>query len=192
MVSPPGRSQLPPPPTRPDYVLTVGSLDLRKGQDVLLRALASVDDANLVLVGPDGWRAGTIRALAEQLGVAHRVEFAGHVSDERLAELYAGAAVVCVPSRAEGFGLPVLEAMAAGVPVVASDLPATREVGGDDVAFVPADDPEALATALGNLLADEGRRAVLGASGRHRAAAHTWEAVARATITAYERAIDGG
>ena len=125
-------------------------------------------------------------------GAAHLapgVRFAGHVTDAQLAELYRGAAVVCVPSRAEGFGLPLLEAMAAGAPVVASDLPALREVGGDAVRFVPPGDAGALATEVQAVLADDRLRAVMVAAGRARAATYRWSNVALATIAAYERAL---
>ena len=176
------------PAARPS-VLVVGTLDPRKGQDVLLRALSCLPDVRAVLVGPDQWQAGRIRALADELRVADRVDFRGPVSDDQLAACYREATLVCVPSRAEGFGLVVLEAMALGVPVIASDLPAIREVAGDAAAFVPQEDPSALAAGIANLLGDEARQQALVAAGRVASRRWTWEATARATVRAYERAL---
>jgi glycosyltransferase involved in cell wall biosynthesis len=176
------------PAVRPS-ILVVGTLDPRKGQDVLLRALTRLPDVRAVLVGPDQWQAASIRALATELGLDGRVDFLGRVTDDELASCYRESTLVCVPSRAEGFGLVVLEAMAFGVPVVASDLPAIREVGGDAVTLVPPEDPAALAGAIADLLADGARQDLLVAAGRVAARRWTWEATARATLRAYERAL---
>lgn len=171
------------------YVLCVGSLDVRKGQDILIRAAGKVPELTVVLAGPDGWRAEEIRSAAQRMG--DRVRVLGPVDDARLASLYRGAAAVCVPSRAEGFGLVIIEAMSAGVPIVASDLEATREVGGEVVVFVPPDDPDALAAALAAATVPSDGRELGGRAeaGRVRAAAFTWEATAEATIAAYRRAL---
>jgi glycosyltransferase involved in cell wall biosynthesis len=197
-VTPLGLTPLPPTPpaTLPDaarYVLCVGALARRKGQSDLLQAwarLAAEPDTILVLAGPDGHGADEIRALAARLDIAARVRFVGKVNDERLAGLYQGAAVVCVPSRAEGFGLSVLEGMAAGVPVVASDLEAIREVAADTVALVAPGSPAALADVLRSVL-DEGVPVARLAAARERAARYTWDACAAATLDAYRRALDG-
>ncbi|HEX9548171.1 MAG TPA: glycosyltransferase family 1 protein [Acidimicrobiales bacterium] len=175
------------------YVLCVGALAYRKGQADLLKAWAGPTipgDAALVLVGPDGYGAAEIRALAGLLGLGSRVRFESEVSEERLSALYRGAAAVCIPSRAEGFGLPVLEAMALGVPVIASDLEAIREVAGDIATLVPAGDHTALAAELGRVLTGEGVDGRV-AAGKARAAGWTWERCAALTIKAYELAIGG-
>jgi glycosyltransferase involved in cell wall biosynthesis len=170
-------------------VLVVGTVDPRKGQDVLVRALSSLPHVRAVFVGPDQWQADRVRALADTLGVADRLSFRGWVSDEQLARCYQEATIVCVPSRAEGFGLAVLEAMALGAPVIASDLPAIREVADGAVALVPPGDPSALADGIATLLTDEPRREVLAVAGRVAAGRWTWEATAQATVRAYERAL---
>jgi glycosyltransferase involved in cell wall biosynthesis len=117
----------------------------------------------------------------------------GMVSPGRLAALRAGATAVLVPSRKEGFGLPVLEAMAAGVPVLASDLPALREVGGDAATYLPPDDPAAWAAAI-TAAAERGPagRAERAAAGRARAATFTWERTARGLLDAYRDAAADG
>jgi glycosyltransferase involved in cell wall biosynthesis len=112
----------------------------------------------------------------------------GLVDDATLAALYRDALALCFPSRAEGFGLPVLEAMAAGCPVVASDLPVLREIVGDDGILVPAGDAIALSQALRELLGDDGTRAELARAGPRRAAAFSWASTAEATVDAYQRA----
>jgi glycosyltransferase involved in cell wall biosynthesis len=107
------------------------------------------------------------------------VRVLGRLPDPDLAVVLARATALVMPSRAEGFGLPVLEAMAHGTPVVTSDVPALREVAGDAALAVPAGDAAALATALARLAGDAGLRQRLGAAGRRRASAQTWDAAAR-------------
>jgi glycosyltransferase involved in cell wall biosynthesis len=107
----------------------------------------------------------------------------GRVSDERLVELYNAADVLLFPSWAEGFGLPVLEAMACGTPVVASDIPVLREVGGEVISYAPASDPLALAAAVHAVLAaDVDHRAAMAEAVRARAARFGWSR----TMDAYE------
>src|SRR5690606_7839068 len=108
------------------------------------------------------------------------VRVLGAVPDAALAGTVLGATIVVVPSRAEGFGLPVLEAMAAGVPVVHSDVPALVEVGGGAGEVVPAGDEGALAASLRKLLGDQRRRAEMAAAGRRRAAEFSWQRTAEA------------
>lgn len=196
-VVPHGATPLPPADRRlvPDgpYVLAVGTVDARKGLDVLIEAFARarLDGTRLVIAGPDGHRADDARAAAAEHGVAERVTFPGRVGDAELAGLYEGALAYCLPSRAEGFGLPLLEAMGAGVPVVASDLPVVREVAGDVAVLVPVGDAEAWAAALEQVVGDDAARTTRGAAGRDVAARYTWAAAARSTAAVYERAIGG-
>jgi glycosyltransferase involved in cell wall biosynthesis len=139
----------------------------------------------LVLVGPPGWGATLdIAGLPPDT-----IRTPGYLAEEDLARVVAGAAALVVPSWYEGFGLPALEALACGTPVVASDLPAHREVLGDQAELTPPGDPAALAAALARILDDPGgdqRRAAR----RARAAGFTWENCAQATLSAYRLALE--
>jgi glycosyltransferase involved in cell wall biosynthesis len=168
------------------YLLFVGAVTARKGLAALVAALPA-DAPPLVVAGPDGHAADAVRAEVAAAG-GRPIRFVGRVGDEELGRLYAGAIALCHPSEGEGFGIPVLEAMAHGVPVVATDLAPVREVAGDAAVLVPVGDVAALREALTSVLADGELRSRLGASGRQRAAARTWEACAGATVDAYRRA----
>jgi glycosyltransferase involved in cell wall biosynthesis len=173
------------------FVLAVGELSARKGHAALLEAFASacLGPLRLVLAGPDAGQGQRLRELAVSLGIADRCVIPGRVSDAVLAGLYEDATALCFPSLAEGFGLPVLEAMAAGLPVVASDLEVIREVAGDAAVFVPAGDVPMLRGALEQVVNDEQLRRRLADNGRTRAGRFTWEATADATISAYQQAL---
>ncbi len=168
------------------YLLTVATLEPRKGLDVLLRALAEpgAPDLPLLCVGQPGWGGLDLDALAAAAGLApDRVRVLGRVPDADLAVLLDRATALVVPSRAEGFGLPLLEAMAAGTPVVTSDAAALVEVGGG-AARVSALEPAALASALAEVAADAGLRARMTAAGLQRAADFSWAASAAALWSA--------
>jgi len=159
-----------------EYVLAVGTLEPRKNLARLADAASKVG-LELRVVGARGW--GGVEA--DGAGV----RWLGRVSDPALASLYRGALCVAYPSLYEGFGLPVLEAMAAGVPAVTSDAPALVEVGGGATLVVPRDDPRALAVALRSLLEDQALRARLAAAGPRRAARFRWADAAHALWTVY-------
>jgi glycosyltransferase involved in cell wall biosynthesis len=180
----------PPVPDRP-FVLAVGTLEPRKGHELLIRAFADarLGQVGLVFAGPTAGRSGELLDLASRLGVADRLTILGHVDDPILAGLYRDARVMCMPSLAEGFGLPVLEAMAAGLPAIASDLPAAQEVAGDAAVLFPVGDIGALTRALELTVGDPALRARLRAAGPPRAADFSWNAAAQATIRAYEFAL---
>jgi glycosyltransferase involved in cell wall biosynthesis len=161
-----------------DYVVTLATIEPRKGLDVLLEALAGLPDVPLLVVGQAGWGSVDVGARAAELGVGDRVRLLGRLPDEDLGVVLARAAVLASPSRAEGFGLPVLEAMAAGVPVVSSDAPALVEVGGGATRTVPVGDAAALAEALAEVLGSTALRAQLAEAGLRRAADFTWAAAA--------------
>jgi len=166
----------------PRYVLAIGTLEPRKGIDVLLDALASSQglDVSLVLVGQRGWGGVDPEVAARRAGLAPgRLRVLGRITDAELAVVLHRAAVLAAPSRAEGFGLPVLEAMAAGVPVVHSDVAALVEVAGGAGTAVPRNDPAGLATALRAVLADQGKAEAMVAAGRQRARQFSWERTAR-------------
>jgi glycosyltransferase involved in cell wall biosynthesis len=170
------------------YVLVVGTLEPRKNLAGVLSALALLDRPGLTLavVGPQGW--GTAPDPVE-CGLAGPVALLGHVPAADLPALYAGAQVVCFPSFEEGFGLPVLEAMAAGAPVVTSSTTATAEVAGDAAVLVDPHDPAGIAAGLARVIDDPDRAASLADAGRRRAAQHRWSDAAAATVAVYRRAM---
>ncbi|MGH3930285.1 MAG: glycosyltransferase family 4 protein, partial [Pseudonocardiaceae bacterium] len=162
------------------YLLFVGAAQPRKGLDVLLDAHAAQPGLPpLVLAGPAGW--------GPPPGTRARVYPVGYLNDADLRCVVAGATALILPSREEGFGLPVLEAMATGVPVVCSDVPALREVSGGLATLVPPGDRTALATTLCSVLA-AGDDPTGAAARRAHAARYTWQACAEATVRAYQRA----
>jgi glycosyltransferase involved in cell wall biosynthesis len=186
VVAPLGRTPLPTAPpfdAGGPYVLTVGTVGFRKAHDVLFQAMADPRLApfRLVVAGPDGPGASSVRALA-----GPGVQFLGAVSDHVLAGLYAGASAFVLASRAEGFGLPVLEAMGLGIPVVVSSAPALADLVGEAAVVVPVGSSDDLADALVSVLADPSPWRL---AGPRRATNFTWDACAAATISAYERVL---
>lgn len=178
-----------PPPA--GYLLTVGESSPRKRYDIVLRALAQLDgDLRLVMAGPAAGDDARLRSLVGALGLTSRVSRQGAVSDSMLAGLYDGALALCFPSMSEGFGLPVLEAMAVGVPVIASDIAATREVAGSAALYPAGDDAVAWVEAIQAVTSDASLRAAMATAGREQAAKFTWERTASATLDAYRRALD--
>ncbi|MEX1217856.1 MAG: glycosyltransferase family 1 protein [Acidimicrobiales bacterium] len=170
------------------YVLWAGTIEPRKNLPVLLEAFEGLQDRDvtLVLAGPDGWNE-QIDTQLNRLG--SRVRRVGFVAPETLAALQAGAEVFCFPSRQEGFGLPVLEAMAQGTAVITSSGTATEEVVGDCGIVIDPSDSEALRAALERLLNDDTERARLGRAGSERALREfTWESTAKALQSAYKEA----
>ena len=159
-----------------DYVLAVSTLEPRKNLERLLEGFrrANLNGCELRVVGTRGW--GDV-----SLPVAEDVRWLGEVSDEDLARLYRGARCAAYTSLYEGFGLPVLEAMACGTPVVSSDLPPVREFA-RGVIRVDGNDPDAIAAGLGEALA---RRDELGRRGRQAARDYDWKRVARETAAVY-------
>ncbi|WP_164860537.1 glycosyltransferase family 1 protein [Rhodococcus sp. X156] len=167
-------------------VLSVGAKRPHKNQELLLKALPKLpSDVHVVLVGhPEAYDAN-LRDLAQAVGIAERVTFLDYVSDTDLESLWALASCAAFPTRAEGFGLPLIEAMERGVAVACSDIPVLREVGGEVPRYFPVDDPAACAAAI--LDSMDGANRLL--DGRDRAAQFTWSAAAEATLSAYARAM---
>ncbi|MGW1681608.1 glycosyltransferase family 4 protein [Saccharopolyspora sp. NPDC002376] len=163
----------------PQYVLAIGTIEPRKGYPHLVWALAEVPDVPLLIVGRQGWGDLDLQQIAVDCGVGDRVRVLSSVTDAELAVLLRNASALAAPSLAEGFGLPLVEAMALGVPVVHSDAPALVEVAGGAGVVAPRADPVALAAALREVLGDPRRRAELVAAGHRRVADFTWTRVAR-------------
>lgn len=174
-------------------VLCIGRLELRgKGLDLLLAAWAQVSDrvdGRLVIAGGGGDEV-RVRALADRLGLADRVVFAGWVRGEEKAALLSGARLVVVPSRAETFGIVAVEALAAGTPVVAFDIDCLREVVPPEAGrLVPAFDVEALAATIADTYRDELWLRRAGAAGRRFAQGHDWDELARRQADVYRSAL---
>ncbi len=159
------------------YVLWIGSLEPRKGVGTLVAAMAglqrrpavgSTGDVQLVLAGYPGWLTRDLLPAADAAVLGSRIHQLGQIDDEELWSLYAGAALFAFPSRHEGFGLPVLEAMSQETAVVASDIAPIREVAGDAARLVPPNDVEAWTDALEELLLDDSARARLARAGAER------------------------
>ncbi len=160
------------------FVLAVGTLEPRKNLPRLVAAYASLPEDlqrahPLVVVGALGWDTGPTLSALRTLG--DRAVMLGHVSDAALAALYERCAVFCYPSLGEGFGLPVLEAMAAGAPVLTSNVSSLPEVGGEAVEYADPRDIEGIAAGLRTLLQDGERARRLRAAGRERARQFSWE-----------------
>ncbi|MEB3368157.1 glycosyltransferase family 4 protein [Saccharopolyspora mangrovi] len=169
-----------PPASRPGlpdrYLLAIGTIEPRKGFQHLIRALAepNAPDIPLLVVGRPGWGDLDLPALAADSGYRH-LRLLTDITDAELSGLLRGATALVVPSLAEGFGLPLLEAMSLGVPVVHSDAPALTEVAGGAGVEVPRADPPALAAALRRLVDDPQHRTHLATAGTRRAAQFSWE-----------------
>ncbi len=179
----------------PRYWLYVGTLEPRKNLPLLLDAfarrqrVASGDPIDLVLAGGRGWDDETIFTRVAELGLQNRVHFPGFVPDAELPDWYRAAEAFVYPSRFEGFGLPVLEAMACGTPVLCSAAPGVREAAGRAALQAPPGDVEAWAAAL-TLLADQpALRDELRRAGLEHARSFTWRATAERTIAVYEKAV---
>jgi glycosyltransferase involved in cell wall biosynthesis len=178
------------------YWFYLGTLEPRKNLPMLLTAFArwrqqaSAEDqaVHLVLAGGKGWYYETIFTQAEALGLAGVVHFPGFIPEANLPEWYRAAELFVYPSRYEGFGLPVVEAMACGTPVICSNAPGVHEVAADAAIQLPPDDVEAWVAALSLAATQPALRAQLREAGMMRARQFTWETAAAVTIDAYERA----
>ena len=193
-VVPQGRAAFPPPVDPPlagrPYLLTVGAAVPRKRYDLVVRALAHLDEhVELAMVGPEGSEDGALADLAQHLGLGERVHRVGPVDEAQLAGWYASAAALVAPSVDEGFGLPLVEALTAGVPVVATDIPVHREVTGGGAVLVDLDHDlegeERLVQALGAVLAGGPEVQDALDRGRQHVARYSWEACAAATLAVH-------
>lgn len=178
---------------RPPYILFVGELRPHKNVEGLLMAFALFKerwdrwDTRLVIVGKKykGYKA--YEGIMRSKGLEDWVSFPGLVSQEQLVHLYKGASVFILPSLYEGFGLPVLEAMQLGVPVITSNVSSLPEVAGNSALLVDPYNPEHIAEALAKLMSDPNLRNELVRRGYERVKQFSWEAAAHATLQAYKR-----
>jgi glycosyltransferase involved in cell wall biosynthesis len=176
-------------PVQPPYILAIGTIEPRKDYPRLVAAFAELaskhGDLSLVIAGAEG-RGRT--ALDEAITAAHcrqRIVRLGHVDDSVRAALLSGATLLAYPSLYEGFGLPPLEAMAAGTAVVAAAGGAIPEIVGDGALVVPAGDTAALAGALERVVSDEELRTDLVARGRLQLRRYSWDSTAEAMVALY-------
>jgi glycosyltransferase involved in cell wall biosynthesis len=179
----------------PNFILYVGRFHVRKNLEQLINAFARVNDrfrgnVQLLLVGRDFWNRTRIVETIRSLGLENRVICPGHVPDSALEWLYRRASIFAYPSLHEGFGFPPLEAMARGVPVLASNISCMPEVLGDAALLVDPFDPDAIAAGLTRLLEDGALRDDLIGKGRVRARQFTWERTARETLRVYQEVLE--
>jgi glycosyltransferase involved in cell wall biosynthesis len=176
----------------PPYVAFVGTIEPRKDVPTLVRAFARIAatrrDLRLVVAGADGWDAARVREAIASSGVATRVVRPGYLPDATLTALYRQAAVMAYPSIEEGFGLPALEALACGTPLVTTDGSALAEIVADAALLVPPGDADALAGALTTVLDDDDLATRLRMAGPERASEYTWDRTVDLHLEAYARA----
>ena len=173
---------------KPPYILAVGTLEPRKNLASFLRAYASLpaDRPHAVLVGARGWGESPLFNLVKELGLEESVHFTGYVADTMLPTLYSGAEFFVYPSIYEGFGLPILEAMACGAPVITSNVSSMPEVTGDAGLLVDPMSIDSIKLAMQELLVNNDLKTTLRTAGPLRAAQFTWERTARQTIEVYQ------
>ena len=179
-----------------EYWLVVGTLEPRKNYETLLDALdlywkRSVRPRPLRIAGGGGWKSEALKEHLAAQEAAGRAQRLGYVPDEELARLYTGAYGFVFPSWHEGFGLPVLEALGYGTPVICSDRASLPEVGGDAAVYVDPASAEGICQAMLDLEADPVRRTALAEAGRRQAARFSWERTARETLDFYRRVLEG-
>lgn len=175
------------------YILHVGTLEPRKNQDILIRAFAALRSRRaiphmLALIGARGWMFQSLFDLVSRLGLDDHVRFLDYVPPVDLPLWYNGAELFAYPSAYEGFGLPVLEAMACGIPTITSSTSSLQELAGDACLTVEPGSVEALETAMARILEDTELRMKLRIAGIERASLFSWETCARGTVAAYRTA----
>jgi glycosyltransferase involved in cell wall biosynthesis len=179
------------------YVLIPAALERHKNLQVAIECLPDLADSELELwlVGPidtDPGYVAELRSLTARLGLEHRVRFLGPVPYQTMLGYYRGASVFVFPSQIETFGHPILEAMLAGTPVVASDIPAFRELAGEAALYFPPDDPSALGLAIEQVLRDDVARERRRERGMQTAGGYTWAAYADALCQVFRDVLEPG
>jgi glycosyltransferase involved in cell wall biosynthesis len=181
-----------------DFILFVGTIEPRKNLLTLLKAFEEILRSTslhpqLVIAGKEGWLMDELSSYVKKSGVENRLRFTGYLTDEELRALYSSCRVFVYPSLYEGFGLPPLEAMACGAPVIASRIPSIVEAVGPDAArLISPTDVQALSRSIIEILSDENERRQLARTGQQRASMFTWEKTARATLAVYGEALESG
>ncbi len=177
------------------FILYVGTIEPRKNLTTLLRAYAELpekDAISLVIAGGAGWGSAEVFGLIETLGLTNHILLPGYVSNDRLPLWYNAADVFVYPSLYEGFGLPILEAMACATPVIASDSTSLPEAAGDAALLIPPLDVAAWRDTLHTLLNDPDHQADLARRGRRHARQFDWSRTAQQTADSYRRALSEG
>jgi glycosyltransferase involved in cell wall biosynthesis len=171
-----------------EYLLFVSSLEPRKNIDLLIEALAAAKTGMpLVMAGWSGWGAKAWLSRIGSPGLRDRIIITGHIPDTDLAAVYSGAAALVYPSLYEGFGLPILEAMACGCPVICSSAASMPEAAGNAALYIDPADKDSLVHAIDTLVQDTPLRQQLKAAGKARAAGFTWEKTARKTLDIFRQ-----
>jgi len=179
--------------TKTKYILCVGTIEPRKNIPILLKAfklLKNKYNLKLILAGGKGWLYEDILKMPRDLGIQNEVIFTGYVDEKTILYLYNYATAVVYPSIYEGFGLPVIEAMLCGVPVIISDIPSLREVSGDAaIVFNPSDNEE-LACKIEEILSSESIKAELSRKGLKKAGEYSWDKTVSLTLQTYRKALE--
>lgn len=176
-----------------DYILYVGTVEPRKNLKTLIRAYKDVRkkfDLALVIAGGFGWLYDDIISYPGELGLGNDVIFTNYVDDDTVRSLYRCASVFVYPSHYEGFGLPPLEAMLCGTPVIIADIPPLREVSGDAAIFFNPADHQGLSYAIERVLSSGSLRREMKQKGIEKASEYSWRKVAADTIRTYEKALN--
>lgn len=170
------------------FILFVGMIEPRKNVESLIKAFAQIKSKEkLVIVGKQGWMMDHLQTLIAELNLKERIIFTGYVPDEELGAFYAKASVFVYPSHYEGFGLPVLEAMQAGCPVITSNISSLPEVAGEAAILVDPNDVKSIANAINTVLADKLLQSELMDKGKVQAEKFSWEKTAKETLKVFEQ-----
>lgn len=180
-----------------DFLLFVGTLEPRKNLLNLLKALVQILSETtlrpqLVIAGGEGWLMDETFSFIDKSGIADRLRLTGYLGDEDLCALYSSCRIFIYPSLYEGFGLPPLEAMACGAPVIAGRIPALQETLGDAACLLEPADVAALTKTIIELWKDKLRRLSLAVKGRQRASQFSWETTAQLTLDVYREVLSAG
>ncbi len=170
------------------YLLFVGSLEPRKNIDCVINALQDArTDIPLVLAGWHGWGSKKWLETAKKAGLSGRIYIIGHIPDAHLAAIYNGATVLVYPSLYEGFGLPIVEAMACGCPVICSNVASMPEVAGEGALLIDPQNSDELASAIETVVTDSETRDNLVSQGHARTKLLSWQRTARETLTVFQK-----
>ena len=176
------------------FILFVGTIEPRKNLITLVRAFAEIMRKTqlrpqLVIVGRSGWLMEETFACIRDSGISDRLRFTGYISEEELCALYSSCITCVYPSLYEGFGLPPLEAMACGAPVIASNVASIRETVGGAASLIAPLDVQSLAQTIAELCGNENKRRSLSVAGLQRASEFSWERTASLTLEVYDEAL---